>query len=363
MKVICDKCGATYEIDPNKIIAPTVRFKCKTCRNFVIIHKDEIIPDASSQEVAPQPEVDHDPADADETKIKGFGIRFKLFFFLIVLVVILGLQASYLIFQLNKTADRFGKQGTRIIKEMAEHDIIKTARSVAKQVKLYIDAHPNLTKEQFMNDQQFRQIAVQKVGKTGYTALNEKGSDGKWRTWAHIRPNICAPKLDDMATLKKPLGAAFPDFWRILTGVKTGQPSKGYYKWQEKDKSFRDKFMSSVNIQGTRFNITSTTYMDDFTEPMLRLERESRAIARAETIKSAILTSVIIIIIAIVVFIFGGRLTANIKYLSEMTDRISLGDLDALIEIRSKDELAVLAESISRLQQSVKLSMQRLRKK
>ena len=121
--------------------------------------------------------------------------------------------------------------------------------------------------------------------------------------------------------------------------------------------------MSSVNIQGTQFNITSTTYMDDFTEPMLRLERESRAIAKTETIKSAILTSVIIIIIAIVVFIFGGRLTANIKYLSGMTDRISLGDLDALIEIRSKDELAVLAESISRLQQSVKLSMQRLRKK
>ncbi|MCD4721508.1 MAG: zinc-ribbon domain-containing protein [Desulfobacula sp.] len=363
MNITCNKCGATYKIDPNKIIAPRVRFKCKTCGNHISIHKDQIISDASSQAFTLQPEVSHEPADAAETKIKGFGIRFKLFFFLIILIGIFGLQAYYLILQLNKTADRFGKQGTQIIKEMAENDIMKTARSVAKQVKLYIEAHPELTKEQFMTDQQFQQIAVQKVGKKGYTALYGKESDGKWRTRAHIRPNICAPALDDMAKLKKPLGVNFPEFWNILTAVKSEQPSKGYYKWQEKDKSFKNKYMACVNVTGTRFNIASTTYMDDFTEPMQRLERESRAIAKAETIKSAILSSVIILIIAIIVFIFGGRLTANIKYLSEMTDRISLGDLDALIEIRSKDELAVLAESISRLQQSVKLFMQRLYKK
>ena len=62
------------------------------------------------------------------------------------------------------------------------------------------------------------------------------------------------------------------------------------------------------------------------------------------------------------VFIFGSALSANIRYLSAMTDRISLGELDAVIEVRSRDELAVLAQSISRLQQSVKLSIQRLKK-
>jgi len=362
MKITCNKCGAVYEIDPNKIIAPAVRFKCKKCSNFVTIHKDEVIFDASSQ-AAPQPKVNHEAADTAETKIKGFGIRFKLFFFLIILIAVFAAQAYYLIFQLNKTADRFGEQGTRIIKEMAENDIMNTARSVAKQVKLYIEAHPELTKEEFMSDEQFRKIAVQKVGKTGYTALYGRESDGKWRTRAHIRPKICAPALDDMAKLEKPLGINFSGFWNILTTVKEEQPSQGYYKWQEKDKSFKDKYMACVNIKGTRFNIASTTYMDDFTEPMQRLEKESRAIAKAESVKNSILISVIILIIAIILFIFGGRLTANIKYLSEMTDRISLGNLDALIEIRSKDELAVLAESISRLQQSVKLSMQRLRKK
>lgn len=365
MAVTCDKCGAVYKIDPDKMVAETVKFECKSCSTFITIHKKDLMAEASPQTFSPiskEPDISRGPAATSETKIKGVGIRFKLFFFLIILIAAFAVQAYYLIMQLNKITDRFGKQGTEIIKEMAENDIMATAQSVAKQVRLYLEANPSLSKEQFMSDQRFRDIAIQKVGKNGYTALYEGPVDGKWMTWAHTNPNITAPKLDDMSKLKEPMGINFPGFWKILTEVKSGRPSKGYYKWQEKDKSFKDKYMACVNVMGTSFHIASTTYIDEFTEPMVRLENESRAIAKTESLYNALLISGIIIVIALIVFVFGGRLTANIKYLSEMTDRISLGDLDALIEIRSKDELAVLTESISRLQQSVKLSMQRLRK-
>lgn len=301
-------------------------------------------------------------ATASESKVKGFGIRFKLFFLFSILIAAFAAQAYYLIVQLNNVTDKFGQQGAVIIKELAENAIMATAQSVAKQAQLYLEAHPELTKQQFMDSQRFKEIAIQKVGKNGYTALYEHGDDGKWRTWVHTNPNITAHKLDDMAKLEKPLGASFAGFWKVLTEVSGSRPSAGYYKWQEKDGTFKDKYMASVNVPGTEFYIASTTYIDEFTEPMTRLERESKATAKAESLRNAILMSIIIVAIAIVVFIFGGRLTANIKYLSEMTDRISLGELDALIEVRSRDELAVLAESISRLQQSVKLSIQRLRK-
>ncbi|MEN8210425.1 MAG: zinc-ribbon domain-containing protein [Thermodesulfobacteriota bacterium] len=363
MKISCNNCGTSYKLDPNKITAPTVRFKCKTCDDFVIVHKEKITADESSRISSASPKINDESINDVSTKTKGFGIRFKLFFFLIILIAVFAAQASYLIVQLNNTADRFGEQGTQIIKEMAEKNILETAQSVSKQVKLYLEAHPELEKEQFMSDPRFRQIAIQKIGTTGYTALYGQESDGKWKTRAHIRPGICAPSLDDMAKLKGPLGESFPGFWNILTAVKNDQPSKGYYKWQEKDKSFKSKYMACVNIPGTRFNIASTTYIDEFTEPMQRLGKKNRDIARTASINNTILISVIIFIMAIVLFVAGGRLTANIQYLSKMTDRISLGDLDALIEIRSKDELAVLAESISRLQQSVKISMKRLRKK
>jgi HAMP domain-containing protein len=334
-----------------------------------VVKKDEIIEEEFSPvlpvspEPSVQPEISEEPENDTSTKTKGFGIRFKLFFFLILLVTVFAAQAYYLILQLNNAANRFGEQGTQIIKEMAEKDILKTAHFVAKQVTLYMKAHPKLKKEQFMSDEQFRHLAVQKVGQTGCTCIYGQESDGIWRLRAHIRPQICAPSLDDMAKLEKPLGDNFPEFWSIISKVKKGQPSKGYYKWQEKDKSIKSKYMACVNIPGTNFNIASTTYIDEFTEPMQRLGKKNRKIARAASIKNTILISVVIFIMVIVLFVSGGKLTANIKYLSKMTDRISLGDLDALIEIRSKDELAVLAESISRLQQSVKISMQRLRKK
>lgn len=301
-------------------------------------------------------------ATASESKVKGFGIRFKLYFLFSVLIAAFAGQAVYLIYQLNNITDQFGRKGTEIIKEMAENAIMSTAQSVAKQSQLYLEANPGLAKEQFMDNSRFKEIAIQKVGKNGYTALYERGEDGKWRTWVHTNPNITAHKLDDMAKLKGPLGDSFDGFWKVLTEVDRSLPSKGYYKWKEKDGSFKDKYMASVNVPGTEFYIASTTYIDEFTEPMTRIERESKAIAKTESRNMAILISIIIFVIAVVVFNFGGRLTSNIKYLSEMTDKISLGDLNALIEIRSKDELAVLAESISRLQQSVKLSIQRLRK-
>lgn len=293
---------------------------------------------------------------------KGLGIRSKLFLLFAVLIIGFAGQAYYLITQLNSMTEKFGRQGTTIIQEMAEQAILATAQSVSREVRLYLASHPELTKQEFMNDQWFKDIAIQKVGKNGYTALYERGEDGKWRTWVHTNPKIVAPGLDDMSKLEKPLGANFPGFWKILTGVTPANPIRGYYKWQEKDGSFKDKYMACVNVPGTEFYIASTTYIDEFTEPMVRLEQESKATAKAESRRNAIIMGLVIVVIAVVIFLFGSRLAANIRYLSEMTDKISLGELDAVIEVRSRDELAVLAQSISRLQQSVKLSIQRLRK-
>ena len=120
--------------------------------------------------------------------------------------------------------------------------------------------------------------------------------------------------------------------------------------------------MASVNVKGTNFFVAGTTYIDEFTEPMERLKDQSKDIAKKESTRNGIIVLVIAVFVSLAVFIFGGRLASNIRYLSDITDRISLGELDALIEIKSKDELAALTESISRLQQSVRLSMQRLRR-
>lgn len=360
MTVTCDKCGAGYQIDPAKMKADMVRFVCKSCGAYVTVNKQDLTTAPDKPVITSEPEVKMPLVE--KTKLKGMGIRAKMFTLLIIIIVAFAGQAYYLAVQMNRMTDRFGKQGTGIIKEMAEQAIMSTAISVSDQVKLYLDARPDLTKENFMKDENFKRIAIQQVGKTGYTALYEKGADGKFRTWAHTNPKIAAPALDDMAKLEGTLGESFPGFWAILTGVKGSEASQGYYRWQEKDKSFKDKYMACVNVKGTGFYIASTTYIDEFTLPMQRLENESKEIAKTQNINVGLSFLIFSISIFVIVSIFGHRLTSNIKYLSEVTDRISLGDLDALIETRSSDELALLTESISRLQQSVKLSIKRLRR-
>jgi HAMP domain-containing protein len=52
-----------------------------------------------------------------------------------------------------------------------------------------------------------------------------------------------------------------------------------------------------------------------------------------------------------------------IRQLSEIADKISMGELDTPIKINEKGEVGALAESIERMQTSVKAAIERLRKR
>jgi methyl-accepting chemotaxis protein len=92
---------------------------------------------------------------------------------------------------------------------------------------------------------------------------------------------------------------------------------------------------------------------------------ESRASALTE--KTRLITWAIlggtILLIGIIVSIYGHRLTGKIKSLTDVAERISIGDLGIEIETRSRDEIGELAEAISRMQDSIRLSIERLRKR
>lgn len=63
----------------------------------------------------------------------------------------------------------------------------------------------------------------------------------------------------------------------------------------------------------------------------------------------------------VLVFAVARSITQPISQLSRVADRLSLGELDAQIEIDSKDEVGELAESISRMQVSLQAAIERLR--
>ena len=166
-----------------------------------------------------------------------------------------------------------------------------------------------------------------------------------------------------MSKLKKPMGRNFLGFWGVYTGVEGGKESSGYYTWLEKDGSFRDKFMVCTPIEGTPYIIASTTYLDEFTLPLTRLKRRCQKLAmRARNINIGIMAGTIVLI-GLIVFFYGRKLTGNIRHLSEIADRISIGEMDAEIEVKSKDEIGELSEAISRMQDSLRLAIERLRRR
>jgi HAMP domain-containing protein/cell division protein FtsL len=384
MIVICEECGKKYRIDVTKIKGTAARFKCRVCTHMIMVAKPpsdspaavaedlaaaETVADTVEKKTpAIEPDIEIDRVATERAKVKpvrkagAFNLRAKMLLLFLVVPLLLMIGASLLyLWQLEQMSGLLTKESTKIVNQMAEDKIADLSTAVAIQCRLYLLGHPELKKADFINDMGFKTLAVQKVGLTGYTALYEMpGPDGVWRTWAHVNPQIVSI---DMSTLKTSLGRNFPGFWTIFTGVKGGKRSQGYYTWQDKDGKFRDKFMVCTPVAGTAFVIAATTYLDEFTGPVKLLETQARMLTeKAQLISWAVLGGTLLLI-GIIVFIYSHRLTGKIKSLTDVTERISIGDLGIEVETRSRDEIGELAEAISRMQESIRLSIERLRRR
>jgi HAMP domain-containing protein len=296
------------------------------------------------------------------SKGKRMGLRSKIFilFFFIPIILIITAGVLYL-GQLNSLSLLISGESTRVVTNLAEQIIQDKARGVAAEVKLYLDNNRNLKRGQFYADEAFRAVAVQKVGKTGYTALHAiPDSDGVWRNWVHTNPKLVG---FDMSKLKKPMGENFGGFWKVFSHGKAATESKGYYTWQDKDGAFREKYMVCTPVKGTDFVIAATTYLDEFTRPMIQLE--SRAQAMTSSTRSIVFSILggTLLLIGLIVALYGQRLTGKIKSLTDLAERISVGEMDAEINIDSKDEIGDLAQAVSRMQDSIRLSIERLRRR
>ena len=384
MIVICEECGKKYRIDASKMKGTAARFKCRVCTHVIVVSKPQSasavtavadfsatiteVETAEKQVSATEPKIELGPFATGRTQVRpvrkagAFNLRTKMLLLFLFIPLFLMTGASFLyLWQLEKMSALLTKESTKIVNQMAEDKIADLSTAVAIQCRLYLLAHPELKKEDFMNDMGFKTLAVQKVGLTGYTALYEMPDPNSvWRTWAHVNPKIISI---DMSTLKKPLGRNFPGFWKIYTGVKGGKRSQGYYTWQDKDGKFRDKFMVCTPVAGTPFVVAATTYLDEFTGPVKLMETRAQILTEKTRLITWAILGGTLLLIGIIVFIYGHRLTGKIKSLTDVAERISIGDLGIEVETQSRDEIGELAEAISRMQDSIRLSIERLRRR
>ena len=148
---------------------------------------------------------------------------------------------------LKESTDSLNKLGEKIIQEKAQ--------DVAKQIAIYMKAHPAKSAKSLSSDPLFKEIAVQKVGETGYTAVH----DNRGINYFHVNPQIVGTDLHGLAT-------RLPDFVKILDRGLQG-PASGYYDWKDADGQVRPKYMFTTPIEGTNLIVAATTYIDEFSKP------------------------------------------------------------------------------------------------
>ncbi len=250
------------------------------------------------------------------------------------------------------------KESTASLNKLGEKIIQQKAEDVAKQIEIYMGSHTGKTGIGFSTDPYLKEIAVQKVGETGYTAVH----DNHGINYFHVNPKIVGTDLHA-------LSGKLPDFVKILDAGLHEQAG-GYYDWIDADGKVRPKYMVTVPVKGTNLVVAATTYIDEFSKPTKAIvdtmnqvqEKFAVQYSRRLTLFLLIVLVDLAILLAAIYF-YSAAIVRPIRHLSDVADRISMGDLEATVDIGGKGEVAVLAESIERMQTSVKAAIERLQKK
>jgi HAMP domain-containing protein len=250
------------------------------------------------------------------------------------------------------------KESKSALDRLGEKMIQEKAKDVATEMEIFIKSHPKMKREELYRDPWVKSIAVQKVGETGYTAIH----DDRGINHFHVNPQIVETDLHDLST-------KLPAFWKILEASLKG-PASGYYDWKDADGKIRPKFMDLTPIKETDLIVAATTYIDEFSKPTKAIEDKMKKIERNyldeydnkfQMFYLIILAAFIVLIL--VIYFYSRSVIRPILYLAEVADKISMGELDTPIKIKTKGEVSVLAESIERMQVSIKTAIERLQKR
>ncbi len=380
MLVVCEKCGGEYQIDVSK--DKDVVTQCKFCSNEIVVPRPEEIPvdtdnldkqllesiqsgkegepGASSLPAADQPigKITTEPKKS-RSSFPGLQGKMLVLFVIVPIILIAGVSTLYFT-KLRNLADIVNNENRNVVTDMAEDLISEKALAIARQVHFYLKTYPEFTIDDFRKTPEFMEIAVQKVGKTGYTAIHSAPvGDTPWIIRAHPQDELIGKDImvDFKANLKQTAFRHLQD--QYDRALKKGDLTTGYYLFFDN----REKFMALAPIQGTQLWASASTYVDEFTFPVSNLEKKIHVFLT--TTMKIILTILVIttVLIAAVVILYATRLTNNIKALTEAANQIGFGDIDYTIQVNTKDELGDLAEAIGRIQSSIHMSINRFHRK
>ncbi|MFH1885074.1 MAG: HAMP domain-containing protein [Pseudomonadota bacterium] len=370
--VSCEKCGKQYKIDPVKLQDEETTFNCTGCQSPITVEKpgakETLAPPPAAEGDAPQAATPRRrPAPRAESaadkagKKRMMGLRGKMaILFLVIPIALMVLAGFIYLRQMDKMVEVFRDSSSQIVRRLSGEMLARASSSVALQVKQYLEDHPFLKKEKFNTDIGFKLVAVQKIGMTGYTYLYAMPDRDKvWRIWAHVDPDVVGK---DMGAMKTRFGDGFAAYEKIYKTAETGRTSRGTYGWTEAGERF-ERFIVATPVEGTDYVVVASMPAEEFIRDVKRLETRTGKVARDTRSAILVILAITLGLIAFIVAFYGARLTSRIRALTDAADRISVGEMDTEIQVDSDDEIGDLADAIGRMQESIRLSIDRLRRR
>lgn len=212
-------------------------------------------------------------------KSKGLSIVYSVGLIAAIIIMLMAIRYTVIkgheevketvVTNIGKMLGSFRSSADEVMRDAGQEIIRLKAEKIAKDIENYLILNPGANIKSLQADPEFQPIAIQQIGKTGYSAVHESKT---FINRFHTNPKIINFDLHK-------LEHKFPDFWKILIASKDGENNGGYYNWPEANGTVREKYMwvakvSSPTADGIFLDVAATTYIDEFLQPFERLNEK-----------------------------------------------------------------------------------------
>ncbi|UCH50971.1 MAG: GAF domain-containing protein [Chloroflexota bacterium] len=303
-----------------------------------------------------------------------FGLRDKiLIFFMAILFMSLGLfvwfslssiyQISHIVRENSITmGEEVERRSITALEDLGRRLIQRRALNVSNEIGLFMRYHPNTTIAELKDNKELADIAVQRVGLSGYTMVYDKTGT----VYFHNDPNMVGVNL-----LK--VGGEPVYFSSIIERSFNGEAS-GYYDWEDDKGEVRAKYVHCIPVERADLVVAASTYIDEYSAPVEDVLEQITAVVSAtnqyideEVRDTQLVLSIVflsmLIFAAIGIILLSRAITRPIVALTKGAEVIAKGELDYNIEANTGDEIQLLAEQFNDMAKALKESYTDLEQK
>ncbi|MCF8045668.1 MAG: HAMP domain-containing protein [Desulfarculaceae bacterium] len=300
--VVCESCGKEYKLDPNIVRSGNASFACKSCG-----HSNALAPylskdDPDVQRTANEPA--EEPADSSEPETRKVPfsrrLQVKMNAVLIPLIIlIMGGFTAVNYYTIKQDMNEKIENASEIVSQRLSNYLVEAFWALDDEIL------SESLKSEMMDKRIYAINLIDRNGKKVYMGFKRDDQ------WGIVKND--APVTGSYAKEREPI-------------VK-GEDEIGYV-----EVFFTSKFLKE-QLQRSMINIVITA------------------------------VALLLAVFACVFFVVKQMVVSPIANLTDLADRISVGNLDIEIPKESKDEIGALAEAFERMRVSMVFAIKQLRKK